>query len=255
MKLFKFIFLFIGTTLFAQNPIHDRIDNQLQLSINDTDTPTLIASFLDAETHKNILDYKSYIGYLFTNFKDKSNQEGQFKVNTNNPDLDFKLYREKLKNDSLFIETLHKISINSEKPIDEKRTYKFNDVMDIASNFVMIDKVTSQGNYGIKICTGINALEKTQPKRYADIEAFCFNAIYDYFQKNKSTFSDLVKEQIITISKLELGVDEQERILRAQGALMILMFNNERFRNVIISDYEQHKDILPFKIENQNYTL
>lgn len=208
----------------------------------------MIASFLDVEAPKNILDYKSYIGYLFTNFKDKSNRPGLLKIDVNNRENTMNTYRENLKKDSLFTATLDEIYINSELEIDKKPTYSFERVMDIASNFVMIDKLTNQGNYGVKICTGINSLEKTQLNRNVGIEAFCFNAIYSYFQKNKSTFSDLVKEQIVTISKLELGVDEQERILRAQGALMILLFNNERFREIILNAYKEHQEIFPFRI-------
>jgi len=252
MKLFKFILLFIGSTLFAQNSTQDRIDKQLQLSINKSEEATLLASFSEIEPRENILDYKSFIGYLYTNFKDESNRAGLFKADNNNPDLDFKLYREKLKNDSLFITTLQKIAINSGKPIDEKPSYKFNHVMDIASNFVMIDKLTNKGNYGVKICTGINAIEMTQPKRYADIEAFCFNAIWNYFQKNKSLFSDLVKQQIISVSKLNLGIDDKDRVLRAQGALMVLMFHNDSFRNLIIDNYEENKKLLPFKMKVDN---
>lgn len=46
----------------------------------------------------------------------------------------------------------------------------------------------------------------------------------------------------------DLGVDRDERLLRAQGAMFSLMRNNAQLRVMLISEYEKRKDYLPFVI-------
>ncbi len=48
----------------------------------------------------------------------------------------------------------------------------------------------------------------------------------------------------------DLGVDRDERLLRAQGAMFSLMRNNAQLRVMLISEYEKRKDYLPFVIDH-----
>ena len=48
--------------------------------------------------------------------------------------------------------------------------------------------------------------------------------------------------------KINLGVDNNERLLRAQGALFFIIRNNGVVREMLLSEYEKRKEILPFVI-------
>ena len=46
-----------------------------------------------------------------------------------------------------------------------------------------------------------------------------------------------------------MGVEKEDQILRAQGALFILMFQNETLKNALLSEYENNKQNLPFTLQ------
>lgn len=46
--------------------------------------------------------------------------------------------------------------------------------------------------------------------------------------------------------KFNLGVNNEERLLRVQGAMFIIMSMNEKLRKLLIKEYEQNKESLPF---------
>jgi len=46
--------------------------------------------------------------------------------------------------------------------------------------------------------------------------------------------------------KLNLGNEKEEKVLRAQGAMFILMRNNENLRKMLKSEYIKQKEFLPF---------
>jgi hypothetical protein len=49
--------------------------------------------------------------------------------------------------------------------------------------------------------------------------------------------------------KQDLGVERDARLLRAQGAMFAIMRNNEQLREMLISEYEERKDYLPFVLK------
>lgn len=60
-------------------------------------------------------------------------------------------------------------------------------------------------------------------------------------------FINVVKELYL----VNLGIDDNENLLRAQGATFMLMRNNENLRKMLKADYENQKEFLPFvAIEN-----
>lgn len=148
----------------------------------------------------------------------------------------------------MFVNTLGRISDNSIKNIQDKPSYHFDIVLDIATKFVKITGINEQGNYTLKVCVGVNDLERTQFKRYADIEAFCFLAIFNHYYDESNPLKDEIITEFYKIVPLSMGVEKEERILRAQGALMVLMYQNESFKQSLLKEYEDKKELLPFKI-------
>ncbi len=245
--LFCIALLVASYSNYAQMSINDRIENQLKLDTYDSEGIRLTSTFQNIEPVENILDYKSYINYIFYNFKDESSK---FKgvIDINQKETVFELHRERLKNDTLFVNTLQRISDNSTKNIQDKPSYDLDIVMDIATKFVKITGINEQGNYTLKVCVGVNDLEQTQSKRYADIEAFCFVSVFNAYLNKENPLKDEIIKEFHKIVPLSMGIEKEERILRAQGALMVLMYQNESFKQALLKEYEYKKDILPFTI-------
>ena len=59
---------------------------------------------------------------------------------------------------------------------------------------------------------------------------------------------DEIIKEFYKIIPLSMGIEKEERILRAQGALMVLMYQNESFKQALLKEYEEKKYILPFTI-------
>lgn len=247
--LFCIALLVASYSNYAQMSINDRIENQLKLDVYEYEEELrLIQIFQNNEPQKNILDNKSYIDYIFTNFRSKEIKKGGIIDKEREKEIIFKECKEQLKKDTLFVNTLQRISDNSIKNIQDKPSYDLDVVMDIATKFVKITGINEQGNYTLKVCVGVNDLERTQVKRYADIEAFCFVSVFNAYLNKENPLKDEIIKEFYKIVPLSMGIEKEERILRAQGALMVLMYQNESFKQALLKEYENKKDILPFTI-------
>ena len=49
---------------------------------------------------------------------------------------------------------------------------------------------------------------------------------------------------------MNLGVDKEERLLRARGAVFMQMFYNQKLRDMLLYEYEHKKDYLPFVLRD-----
>ncbi len=143
--LFCIALLVASYSNYAQMSVNNRIENQLQLNVYEHDGKRLGQMFNNVEPKKNILDDKSYINYVFTNFRDQSIKKGEILGDESKKESIFKAYRERLKNDTLFVNTLQRISDNSIKKIQDKPSYDFDMVMDVATKFVKITGINEQG--------------------------------------------------------------------------------------------------------------
>lgn len=244
------ITLLLTCAMQAQSTINERIENQLKLEIyNDSGTNKIAASFKDIEEKLNILDFKSYSNYIFYNFKNSNNISGRVVKDLSLKEEDFKIYRNNLKQDTLFVNTLQQVSNNSLKKIEDKPSYDFDEVMNIACKFVKITGLNKNDNYVLKVCVGVNDLENTESKRDAGIEAFCFKSIFDAYVDSSVGLKDEIINEFQKITPISMGIKKEEKILRAQGALYVLIYNNKTFRDVLMKSYEANKNILPFAIK------
>jgi len=247
--LFCIALLVASYSNYAQMSINDRIENQLELKTHTYEEgERLIQTFKNNEPQKNVLDNKSYIDYIFTNFRSKEIKKGGVIDKELEKENIFKDYKEQLKNDTLFVNTLQRILDNSVKNIEDRPSYDFDTMLDIATKFIKITGINEQGNYTLKVCVGINDLERTQSKRYADVEAFSFLAILNNYYDKSNPLKDEIVKEFHKIVPLNMGIQKEERILRAQGALMVLMYQNESFKQALLKEYEEKKYILPFTI-------
>ena len=70
-------------------------------------------------------------------------------------------------------------------------------------------------------------------------------------QGEDGLYAEFIKS-VNEVAKLNLGLKEDERILRAQGALFMLMSLNPKLREVLQFEYEKQKHMLHFYLLPDN---
>lgn len=124
-------------------------------------------------------------------------------------------------------------------------TVSMDQLLNIAVKFFYVSKY-EDGELKSYFCGGTNALRKTEKSRKPHLEAFCFSSIYANYsneQYNMRLEFDQAIEEALT---LNLGLDNNERLLRLQGAVFILMRNNKILKSLLLEEYTKKKNFLPF---------
>jgi hypothetical protein len=131
-----------------------------------------------------------------------------------------------------------------------KDSISMDKLLNVAVKYFSILKITEDGYYAGKVCTGLNDIKKTEKVRKPQLEAFCFSSIMKYYQGTEFNMYDEFVKSIKELYKINLGVDRSERLLRAQGAMYFLMRNSENLKKMLRSEYELNKVILPFALKD-----
>lgn len=247
-KILIFLIFCFPASSNAQISINDRLDQQLILTPYEKDGLNISYHFKNSEPLFNILDDKHYIGYLYDHFRKNKNILEPIK-DGNRIEEAFEQYRNEVKKDTLLVNTLQRISELSLKPIEEKPVYSFTKILDFATKFIKITGITEKDNYTVRVCSGHTNLSETKEERLADIEAFCFVTILKAFAIKDGPLQKEIYKEFAKIVPLSMGIDRNDRLLRAQGAFFVLMYQNETLRDILKEAYEKDKEILPFRIE------
>jgi hypothetical protein len=189
-----------------------------------------------------------YIDYLLTHFSDNSNYEKLMDINDT-----LKLQNEfikSLENDSVFNSEMNKLT----KKITDKSNYvpdtiSMDGLLNIAVKYFSIIKINKDGYYVGKVCTGINGLKQTDKERNPQIEAFCFTTILNNYQGEQFNMYNEFVTGIKELYKINLGIENDDRLLRAQGAMYMFMRNNEKLKELLLFEYENKKEYLPFVLK------
>ncbi|EKB04163.1 hypothetical protein HMPREF9711_02015 [Myroides odoratimimus CCUG 3837] len=155
-----------------------------------------------------------------------------------------------MKADSIFSPLVEKYSSQVIKKNSEKDTISMDEVLNVAVKFFNIDKITPNGEYSARICTGINDIKDTEIKRKPFIEAFAFYAVRKNLRNEKYDVYNYFIDSIKGIYKLNLGIDKEERLLRAQGALFIQMLQSDKLKELLEDEYNLNKEVLPFVLSS-----
>ncbi len=186
----------------------------------------------------------TFIDYLLTNFSSSSNYQNLIQL-TDSTALRNSYFVD-LKKDSLFNAVMSELvgkTIDKKVPKD---TVSMDDLLNIAVKYFSIIRLTDEGHYVGKVCVGINDIENTESERKPFIEAFSFSSILHHYQSEEfNMYGEFVKA-IKELYKVNLGLDKNEKLLRAQGAMFLLMRNNEILRKMLKSEYKKQKPYLPF---------
>lgn len=189
-----------------------------------------------------------YIDYLRMHFSGNSNYEKLISI-SDTVELQNKFIKS-LENDSLFNEVMHRLT---EKITDKSNyipdTVNIDELLNIAVKYFSIIKINEDGYYVGKVCAGINGLKQTEKTRKPQIEAFCFTTILNNYQGEQYNMYNEFVKGIKELYKINLGVENEDRLLRAQGAMYMFMRNNEKLKEILLSEYEHKKDYLPFVLK------
>jgi hypothetical protein len=189
-----------------------------------------------------------YIDYLRTNFADNSNYKELMEI-TDTIELQNEFIKA-LESDSTFNNAMNKLT---EKITDESQfipdTVSMDKLLNIAVKFFSIINITKEGYYSGKVCTGINGLEQTEKERKPQIEAFCFTTIMNNYQGEQFNMYNEFVKGIKELYKINLGIENDDRLLRAQGAMYMFMRNNDKLRELLIIEYENKIEYLPFVLK------
>jgi len=185
-----------------------------------------------------------FIDYILTNFS--SNEEYQNLLElTDSTEIRNKYFKDLVK-DSIFNSVMTDLvskTINRNIPKD---TISIDKLLNVAVKYFSIMRLTDEGYYVGKVCVGLNDIKKTESERNPFIEAFSFSSILKHYQSEEYGMHDEFVKAIKELYKVNLGIDKNEQLLRAQGAMFMLMKNNKILKKMLKSEYEKQKDYLPF---------
>lgn len=185
-----------------------------------------------------------FIDYLLKNFS--SNLKDQDLLQLSDSITLRKTYFRDLQKDSLFNGVMTNLVSKTLDDKIKKDNLSMDKLMNIAIKYFSIMRLTDEGNYAGKVCAGLNDIKKTEKERKPFVEAFCFSAILKHYKSEEFSMYNEFVGVLKELYKVNLGIDKDERLLRAQGAVFLLMRNNENLNLMLKIEYERQKEFLPF---------
>jgi len=155
-----------------------------------------------------------------------------------------------MQEDSLFNAVMLELTAKVIDKTIPKDTITMNTLLNIAVKYFYVWKITEDTAYSYKLCSWFNGIRETEPVRKPFIEAFAFFSIFtDYFNPKYNIHNEL-ENAIRELYKMNLGVDKEERLLRARGAVFMYMLHNQKLRDLLLYEYENKKEYLPFVLRD-----
>lgn len=156
-----------------------------------------------------------------------------------------------LEADSLFMALIREIDTRRTAGADAQDTVDMNEMLDYAVKYFSILGLTPEGHYRGKICAGINGITETEAERHPHLEAFCFSSILENMGDETHSMYPVFVNGIRRLYTLQLGLDEEDRLLRAQGAMYMYMQGQPELRALLRMEYEKKKAYLPFLLKEE----
>ena len=134
-----------------------------------------------------------------------------------------------------------------------KTTYNIDELMEVASKFFYCDKVLPDTMIQTHVCIGLNGItEANWDKDYRLIEAFCFEAIFNDFDRE---ISEIDESYSSNIERARLKFNPSIKaldlyLLEVRKELFDLMKNDDVLKQSLLMYYEQNKNNLSFRLIN-----
>jgi hypothetical protein len=185
-----------------------------------------------------------FIDYILTNFSSNANYQNLLEL-TDSIAMKNK-YFDDLRKDSLFNSVMTDLVYKSIDKKTPKDTVSIDKLLNVAVKYFSMMRLTDEGHYVGKVCVGLNDIRKTESERKPFIEAFSFSSIMKHYKSEDYSMYDEFVKAIKELYKVNLGIDKNEKLLRAQGAIFLLMRNNENLKKMLKAEYKKQEDYLPF---------
>ena len=188
---------------------------------------------------------QKYIGYLFTHFSGNLDYKSLLAINDSGKFQD--VFIEGLKNNKAFNNVMSKLTNKTiKKSSFIPDTISVDELLNIAVKYFSVTKIDNKERYHGKVCAGVNGIKQTEKVRRPQVEAFCFSSILNSYKgKSFNMYNEFVNG-IKELYKINLGIDNKEKLLRAQGAMYVFMRNNKKLKELLLHEYENKKEYLPF---------
>ncbi len=217
----------------------------------DKDKPYLIKGTTETKSKRcfsDIVKNTSYIIHLLTNFS--SNTRDSLLLQIHDSLTLQKEYIKLLSKDTLFNRVMTDLISKTVEMRVPKDTVTMDKLLNVAVKYFSVFKINPQGYYVGFVCGGRNDIEKTEKIRRPQLEAFCFSSIAANMEGEEFNMYNEFVKALKELYKVNLGVDNNERLLRAQGAMFLLMRNNEPLKKMLKFEYEKNKAFLPFILKD-----
>jgi hypothetical protein len=198
--------------------------------------------FCFAELFENT-DYVEYLLMIFPAGKVYEEMDELMKSGADSSILQNN-FIQKLQKDSSFNAVMSELV---QKSIDKKipkDTISMDYFFNILVKFFEVTQIQND-KYSVKICIG-NGIENTEIERNPQVEAFAYSLVFTKLPEAQ----DILLKTGAELYKINLGIgiNNEEAVLRAQGALYFLLRNNQNFKDFYANEYEANKELLPFVI-------
>jgi hypothetical protein len=185
-----------------------------------------------------------FIDYLLTNYSSSANSQAALDL-TDSIAMRTSYFGE-LRRDSSFNAVMQALLQKAILRKSARDTVSMSSLLNIAVKYFSLVGLNEEGYYVGKICVGQNDIEKTETERKPFLEAFAFSSILEHYGSKKYNMQNAFVHAIEQLYEVNLGIDKDEKLLRAQGALFLLMRNNNDLRNMLRAEYKKQKNHLPF---------
>jgi hypothetical protein len=210
--------------------------------VNEIDTSSQFSSLINNNVE--------YLDYLLTHFSDNSDYEELLSISDS-----ILLQNEFIKtltHDSAFNKIMERFSErvnNAGNFIPD--TISLRDLLNVAVKFFSITKINEEGYYVGKVCSGINGIKQTESKRNPQLEAFCFATVLNNYQSEEYNMYNEFVKGIKELYEINLGIEDSERLLRAQGAMFLIMKKNVRLKELLLYEFDRKKEFLSFVLKEE----
>lgn len=183
------------------------------------------------------------VDYLLQNHAIRFNNE-KFTAIGDTADMNA-AYLRALSADSTFNALMGGLMARAEDPSIPRDTLTETDLLDVAVKFFAIERISPDDHYVGRICVGLNSVAQTEPVKRPWLEAFAFSSIFKHLEGDSGLYEAFLASAK-RLYEVNLGVDPNERLLRAQGAMFFLMRDSPTLQAALMEEYRANQAWLPF---------
>jgi hypothetical protein len=259
LVLLLLLFILLPTIIISCKPQNNIIKENITIEIYPYEVDNEIKASAEPELNQSgdLVKYKRRFDYLILNIPEfHSDQMFEERIRLFNLYPDTlkmkKLILEKYLNDknfSLYFEQTYQ-AIKKPK-LKNKISFTSDELMEVASKFFLCDNVNPDTTIQSRVCVALNGVtELNWGKDVTLIAAFCYEAIYNDFSKDKSKISEEWGIEMKNATEYyRTNITTLENYLEdVKQDLFKRMRNNNLLKEELLTYHELNKNNLAFKI-------